>query len=319
MTLARSFFLLTHMLIMSLLVITPLSASEYKILPAPAKISKHMYAWIGSYEGPNKENKGYRMNMAFVVGSKAVAVIDTGYTYEMANEMLQHIRAITPLPVKYAINTNSQPHRFMGNDVFKNAGAILLTSPEEKERMLKQAGQFTGAVERSLGLAKNSVKIPTLPTTLVKNKKTIDLGQLKITVENLGVSHTPSSLTVHIPADNIVYAGDILYSGRLLSVLPDSRVSGWIDTYTKLKKYGAVTFVPGHGQPAKLNVFDFSTLSYLKLLHSHMKKSVDDGLDSQDAIKSLDQGKYSKLALYNQLAGRNASWAYLEAEAASFE
>lgn len=301
------------------LALSNLSAADYKILPKPAKISQHVYAWIGPYEGPNKENKGYRMNMAFVIGSKSVAVIDTGYTRMMAEEMLKHIRAITPLPVKYAINTNSQPHRFMGNDVFKSAGATLITSPEEKKRMSRQAGQFTIAVENSLGLQKNSVNIPALPTMLVKDKKTIDLGELKITIKNLGVSHTPSSLTVHIPTDKIVYAGDILYSSRLLAVLPDGKVKGWIDTYNKLKKYGDVTFIPGHGQPAKLNAFNFSTLSYLKLLDSHMKKSVEDGLDSQDAIKSLNQGKYSKLALYDQLAGRNASWAYLEAEAASFE
>lgn len=319
MNLPRSPFLLTSIFVTTLLVITPLLAAEYKILPKPTRVSQHVYAWIGPYEGPNKENKGYRMNMAFVVGTKAVAVIDTGYTRMMAEEMLKHIRAITPLPVKYAINTNSQPHRFMGNDVFKNAGATLLTSPEEKKRMSKQAGQFTIAVENNLGLPKNSVKIPALPTTLVKNKKTVDLGKLKITIENLGVSHTPGSLTVHIPADKTVYAGDILYASRLLAILPDSKVKGWINTYSKLKKYGDTTFIPGHGQPAKLNAFDFSTLSYLKLLDSHMKKSVEDGLDSQDAIKSLDQGKYSKLALYDQLAGRNASWAYLEAEAASFE
>ncbi len=304
-------------LLISLFSLTQATAGT--ILPPPAKISDHVYVWIGPYEGPNKENRGYRMNLAFVVGSKAVAVIDTGYTPMMAEEMLRHIRTITSLPVKYAINTNSQPHRFMGNDVFKSAGAMLITSPQEKERMSKQAGQFTIAVENNLGLPKNSVKIPPLPTTLVKDKKSIDLGKLKIVIENFGVSHTPSSLTVHIAADNIVYAGDILYAHRLLSVLPDSKVKGWINTYNKLKKYGDVIFIPGHGEPAKLSAFDFSTLSYLTLLHSHMKKSVDDGLDSQDAIKSLNQGEYSKLALYDQLAGRNASWAYLEAEAASFE
>lgn len=319
MNLLRNFLPLAGIWIATLSVVTPLSAAEYNILPAPAKVSPHVYAWIGPYEGPNKENKGYRMNMAFVVGSEAVAIIDTGYTSMMAEEMLKHIRSITPLPVKYAINTNSQPHRFMGNDVFKNAGATLITSPEEKKRMLKQVGQFATAVENNLGLPKNSVKNPALPTTLVNDKKAIDLGNLKVVIENMGVSHTPSSLAVHIPADKVVYTGDILYASRLLAVLPDSKVKGWIDTYNKLKKYGDAIFIPGHGQPARLSAFDFSTLSYLQLLHSHMKKSVADGLDSQDAIKSLDQTKYSKMALYDQLAGRNASWAYLEAEAASFE
>ena len=65
--------------------------------------------------------------------------------------------------------------------------------------------------------------------------------------------------------------------------------------------------------------FDFPTLSYLKLLHTHMTKMVDEGVDVQDAIKQLDQSAYKGLVNYDILAGRNASWAYLEAEAAAFE
>ena len=96
--------------------------ADTKILPPPKKLSEHVYTWIGPLEGPSKENHGYRMNMAFVVGTNAVAVIDTGYTEAIAKEMLIHIRTITNKPVKYAINSNSQPHRFMGNSVFRPGG-----------------------------------------------------------------------------------------------------------------------------------------------------------------------------------------------------
>ncbi len=54
------------------------------------------------------------MNLAFVVGNKAVAVIDTGYTEAIAKEMLIHIRAITNKPVKYAINTKEPTNRTCG-------------------------------------------------------------------------------------------------------------------------------------------------------------------------------------------------------------
>lgn len=80
--------------------------SGKRILPPPQKMSEHVYAWIGPLDGPSKENNGYRMNMAFVVGNKAVAVLDTGYTEMMAEEMLAHIRKITKVPVKYAVATN---------------------------------------------------------------------------------------------------------------------------------------------------------------------------------------------------------------------
>jgi len=50
-----------------------------------------------------------------------------------------------------------------------------------------------------------------------------------------------------------------------------------------------------------------------------MDKMVAQGVDVQDAINKLDQSRYSKLANFELLAGRNASWAYLEREQAAFE
>ena len=80
-----------------------------------------------------------------------------------------------------------------------------------------------------------------------------------------------------------------------------------------------MTFIPGHGQPGPLKNFDFPTRQYLELLHSHMQKMVEDGVDIQDAINSLDQSRFSQLANFKDLAGRNASRAYLEQEAAAFK
>ena len=294
-------------------------ANSAPILPAPEKLSERVYAWIGPLQGPNKSNQGYRMNLMFVVGNESVAVIDTGYTIAMAKEMLAHIRKITDKPIKYAINGNSQPHRFMGNAVFKQAGAELITHAKEYARMSRLAGQFTNQVENALGLPKNSVALPELPDSLLSEPRKINLGGVTLQLDSPGQSHTPSSLTVHVLEDDIVYAGDILYSGRLLSVLPDSSVRAWLRTYDKLKDFGDVTFVPGHGAPAKLTAFDWSTRSYLQLLNSHMSKQVNEGTDMDAAIKLLDQAAYEKLENYDMLAGRNASWAYLEAEKASFE
>ena len=51
----------------------------------------------------------------------------------------------------------------------------------------------------------------------------------------------------------------------------------------------------------------------------YRQKMVEAGTDIQDAINSLDQSKFSKLENFEDLAGRNASWTYLEREKAAFE
>jgi glyoxylase-like metal-dependent hydrolase (beta-lactamase superfamily II) len=304
---------------MALLCQTSNAIAGTSILPPPQKLSAHVYAWIGPLDGPSKENNGYRMNMAFVVGSKAVAVLDTGYTEAMGKEMLAHIRQITNVPVKYAVATNSRPDRFMGNPAFRAAGIPILAHRDTAKNMAAQGGNFAGGIERILELKEGTVKIPKAPDQIITKKTQLDLGDISVSLENFGPAHTPAQLVAHIPADNMVYTGDLLYADRLLAVIPDSNTKAWLENFDKLKQFGNATFIPGHGKPGPLSYFDFPTRQYLNLLFTHMNKMVDEGVDVQDAINRLDQSKFSKLANYDLLAGRNASWTYLEREAASFE
>lgn len=289
-------------------------AADSPILPAPQKISEHVYAWIGPHGGPSKKNRGFRMNMAFVVGEQGVAVLETGYTEAMAKEMLQHIKKITPAPVKYAINSNSQPDRSMGNEVFRRAGAQILMHPKEAERFAANAPQYANSIISTLGLPAGSVAIPKGPDRLVSQDSDIDLGGVKIQIKPFRASHTLGSLVVHVPADRVVYAGDILYSGRLLAILPDSSIKEWIAAYDELKSFGDAIFVPGHGKPAKLKSFEMPTRGYLVMLDEHMKKMLHAGVPLQEAVARLDQKAFSKLENFDELAGRNANFAFLEQE-----
>lgn len=295
------------------------AAEAKKILPPPTRVTEHLYAWIGPHGGPTPENQGFRMNMGFVVGKDAVAVIETGYHAPMASEMLQYIAKITSAPVKYVINTNSQPDRFLGNEHFRRQGATIIASAAEAKRMAARAGMLIQANEGLLGLKPGIMEVPNPPDRILEGNTELDLGGLKIKLMQFGAAHTPGPLVVHIPRDNAVYGGDILYSGRLPAVIDGGNVKAWIKTFDALKQFGDAMFVPGHGNPAKLSAFEFSTRQYLVALRDHMAKAVELGKDSQDAIASLDQSRFSKLANYEELAVRNAGFAYLEAEAESFK
>ena len=100
------------------------------------------------------------MNMGFVVGGETVAVIDSGYTDDMATQMLRQIRTITQKPVRYVVNTNSQPHRFMGNATFEDAGAVSIAAAEAAERMQRDGAAFREAVEQTLERPSGSVRLP---------------------------------------------------------------------------------------------------------------------------------------------------------------
>ena len=295
------------------------AADATPILPAPTRVSEHVYAWLGQHGGPSPENRGFRMNLVFVVGTDAVAVIETGYSEAMVAEMLAHIARVTAKPVKYAISSNSQPDRFLGNDAFRRRGATIVATPAEAKRMADMGGMFAQATESALALAPGSLRAPAAPDRLIDRDTEISLGGVTLRLHPVAAAHTPGPLIVHVVEDNVVYGGDVLYSGRLPGVIDGGNVKSWIEVFDGLRRFGDATFVPGHGRPAKLAAFEFSTREYLATLHVHMKKMAEAGVDMVDAIARLDQSRFAKLANYEDLAKRNANVAYREAEVDAFK
>jgi glyoxylase-like metal-dependent hydrolase (beta-lactamase superfamily II) len=57
-------------------------------------------------------------------------------------------------------------------------------------------------------------------------------------------------MIVHVPEQNVVYTGDLLFSGWYpVAVDEKSTISGWRDTLKKFAAFDKDTiFVPGHGQ-----------------------------------------------------------------------
>ena len=295
-------------------------AEKFNILPKPQKVSDHVYAWIGPHGGPNIKNKGFRMNMAFVVGSKSIAVFESGFYPAMADEMIAQIKAISPLPIKYVINSNSQPDRFLGNDAFRKIGAELISSQKEAARMEENGNNYAMMLEMTMKFKQQDIKLPKKPSRLLTKNTRLDLGGgVELDVHIYKAAHTPLPLIVHVTSDNVVYAGDILYSGRMLAVIEGGNIKEWIQSYEYLKRFSAAIFIPGHGKPAPLSAFQKSTHQYLLLLDSHMTKMVAEEKAMQDAIRRLDQSDFSYLENYQDLAGRNAHRAYIEAELAAFD
>ncbi len=289
------------------------------VLPAPSQVSDHAWVWVGPYGPPTRENNGFRMNLGFVAGRTAVAVIDSGYGGAMAEAMRARIRRLADRPVRYVINTNSQPHRIMGNSVFRRTGAQVIAAAGAVPRITEEGPAFASTVEGVLGLEPGSVEPPRAPDRVIEKETVLDLGGVELTLVPVGDAHTRGSLVVKVDPDGLVFAGDVLYRGRLLSVLDDSSMQGWIQAFERLREFGDVQFVPGHGAPGPLSAFEHSTYGYLRALKVHMDREVEEGIDMQDAIGSFDQSGWKGYADFEALAGRNAHRAYLQSEAAAFD
>ena len=73
------------------------------------------------------------VNSAVILGDEAIAVIDTQVNAVLAQRLLQHIRALSDKPIRYAISTHYHWDHTGGNYVFKDAGATVLSSVRTRE------------------------------------------------------------------------------------------------------------------------------------------------------------------------------------------
>ncbi|MGQ0442099.1 MAG: MBL fold metallo-hydrolase, partial [Methylophilaceae bacterium] len=79
-----------------------------------------IYVHHGEHLDIDTGYQGDICNISVVVGSKGVAVIDTGGSLKVGTALREAIKKITPLPILYVINTHVHPDHIFGNAAFIN-------------------------------------------------------------------------------------------------------------------------------------------------------------------------------------------------------
>ena len=87
-------------------------------------------------------------NAGFVIGDDGVAIVDSFQYPEAAESLLAAIHRLTPLPVRYLINTHYHIDHVAGNGVFQRAGALLVAQRNVLAWIRTENLKFYGADQR---------------------------------------------------------------------------------------------------------------------------------------------------------------------------
>lgn len=186
-------------------------------------------------------------NAGFVVGRRAILVVDTFENVEAAQQLLAAIHGISPLPIRYVVNTHYHIDHVTGNGVFAAAGATIMAQTNVRRWArtdnLKFFGPNPTAAQRAW------VAGITLPEITYDRGVNIYLGGIMAEVR-YRPGHTGGDSVVTIPAANVVFTGDMLWN-HMLPNLIDASTAPLIATLDGfLRDHPRAVFIPGHGEVA---------------------------------------------------------------------
>lgn len=283
----------------------------------PVLVAPGVYAVIGDLAGQSYENDGLNNNLGFVVSDAGVLVINTGPSARVARALHAAIQKITTQPVKWVANLNSQNHNWLGNGYFMSIGATLVAS-NEAGRIMREMGAQQLAANKDLLKEKVSGTIAAYPTGLIADRRELKLGQTTVQLLYFGPAHTPGDLVAWLPQQKILFTGDIVYTERLLAVIPISNSASWVQAFDKLAALKPMLIVPGHGRPTTIEVARRDTRDYLSFLRTEGKRVLDGGGSLQDAVEKVDQARFHSLLNFDLLALRNMNQVFQEVERDAF-
>jgi glyoxylase-like metal-dependent hydrolase (beta-lactamase superfamily II) len=278
------------------------------------RIADGVFVHVGDTGARTAANEGLNANIGLVLTPAGAVLIDSGATFQSARLIAQAARRITPLPIRWVVNTGGQDHRWLGNGYFQAQGAETIAHAGGEADMRNRGNDQLQALVAVVG-AKADGTVPTLPTRWLKAPdEQLEFGGVIFEFRRRGGAHTPGDTMVWLPQKGVLFTGDVVYVDRLLGVIPVSSTRQWLATFEVIEQLNPAVLVPGHGRVANLATAKADTQAYLLALRAHMKKAVDDGIDLSAAVRSFDAAPFMRLLNAAELMPGNANRVFLELE-----
>ena len=226
--------------------------------------------------------EGQGGNITIAVGTDGIIMVD-GQFAPLSDKIKAAIKAISPLPVKYMINTHFHGDHTGGNENFAKDGVTIVAHDNIRVRLA--AGTVAGLT---------GVKAAPRPAeawpkqTYTGGSFTLEVGGRKAVVTHVANAHTDGDSWVYFADANVLCTGDTsnnLKKYQNIDFANGGDVRGMIRAQDAYLKAGndSTKIVVGHGPLAsKADVAEFRTM--LVTARDRVEKLFNEGKTEQEVI-----------------------------------
>jgi glyoxylase-like metal-dependent hydrolase (beta-lactamase superfamily II) len=285
-------------------------------LPAPAlepiRVSQSVYYVRGETGLPSTANRGFTSNAGFVITREGVVVFDALGTPALGKELLDAIREITLVPIRRVIVSHYHADHFYGLAAFKKAGAEIwaqraargyLASDAARQRLAERRQSLAPWVGADMRLV--------AADRWLDRETSFQLDGLTFRIFPAGPAHTPEDLAMAVEEENVLFVGDLIFSGRVPFV-GEADTKAWIAAIDRIAEFKPKVMIPGHGDASRDPAADLRlTRDYLVYLREKMGAAAEELEDFEVAYARTDWSRFAKLPAFEAANRRNAYNTYI--------
>lgn len=242
---------------------------------------------------------GFTTVSLFVVGRNGVLIADGQGSVAATQTMLDRIRTVTTLPIRWYVVGSDHGDHAAGNSVLSKDIRYVVHPTSRAQLVRDSAAAASGG--RS-GQRPRVVVVP--PTSMTGDRETIDLGGITVDVLFLGRAHTGGDLMVHVPSEKILFMSEA-FLNRVFPAMRSAYPDEWVRMIDRALALDVARYVPGHGfieEPAASREELVAFRQALVAVTAEAKRLHALGLSPADATKAANWGEYKEWLLAEQQA-----------------
>jgi glyoxylase-like metal-dependent hydrolase (beta-lactamase superfamily II) len=247
-----------------------------------------------------------------VVTPAGVVVVDALGSPALARRLMAQIREITPMPVTHVIVTHYHADHMYGLQTFRDAGVKIIAHRAGLDYLNSETARQRLEVSRTDLAPWINADTRLVPADQwVDSDTNLNVGGTEFLIRHVGPAHTAEDLVVYIPSEKVLFAGDLMFRGRIPFV-GQANSKHWIEALDDLLKLDTTVVVPGHGPASREARKDMElTRNYLVYLRLSMSRAARNLEPFDEAYAATDWSAFEHMPLFRAANRMNAYNTYL--------
>jgi cyclase len=207
-------------------------------------------------------------NAGIIVTSEGVVLVDSGHNPVDSRAVMEAVKKLTPLPVRFVIDTEVHGDHTTGHYVFSPPAVVInhtgageaMRAGFVPDRMGNLIRQFPENAAASTGYR----LVP--PQIEYRDKMVLHVGERTIEVMYLKNVHSEADSAVWLPQERVLFSASVAIPNQINILRPFVTIPDMLSAMRMLKALNPEVVIPGHGTPGTTKIFDDSERYYALLM-----------------------------------------------------